>query len=155
MTSQSWLANRWLTEHETSREEVRELLALVERDLRDAGVEGLSADWGVSIAYNAALQLATLALAVSGYRAARERSHERVIQSLRFTIGAEMELIDTLEGVRRRRNLGNYERAGAASPSEAAEVRTLAFELRARVYRWLEREHANLLPPGQEHRDSD
>ena len=31
-----WLANRWLVEHEPSREEIADLLAVVDRDLQDA-----------------------------------------------------------------------------------------------------------------------
>jgi len=41
---------------------------VVERDLADSAAEGLSADWRMSIAYNAALQAATAALAAPGYR---------------------------------------------------------------------------------------
>jgi len=52
-------------------------------------VEGLTADWRLNIAYNAALQAATAALAASGYRAAREAHHLRVMKSLEFTIGLD------------------------------------------------------------------
>ncbi len=45
----------------------------------------------MSIAYNAALQTATAALAAAGYRATRDSHHYRVIQSLAFTIGADRE----------------------------------------------------------------
>jgi hypothetical protein len=77
MSLPDWLANRWLVQHESSREEVEDLLAVVDRDLTDAAIEGLSPDWRLGIVYNAALQLATLALAVEGYRPGRERAHER------------------------------------------------------------------------------
>jgi hypothetical protein len=43
----------------------------------------LSDDWRLGITYNAALQLATIALAAEGFRAGRERRHERTILSLR------------------------------------------------------------------------
>jgi hypothetical protein len=36
MTLQSWLANRWLVEHETSAEEIADLLSVVDRDLIDS-----------------------------------------------------------------------------------------------------------------------
>jgi hypothetical protein len=61
-----WLANRWIVSHEPSREEIADLFAVVDRDLKDAAVPRLSADWRLGIAYNAALQLATLALAGGG-----------------------------------------------------------------------------------------
>lgn len=40
------------------------------------------------MAYNAARQLATLALAAEGFRTDRLRAHERTIQSLRYTVGS-------------------------------------------------------------------
>ena len=45
---------------------MRDLLGVAERDLADCGVPGLSADWRLNISYNAALQLATAALAAAG-----------------------------------------------------------------------------------------
>jgi hypothetical protein len=47
------------------------LLHIADRDLKDCEAGGLSADWKLNIAYNAALQAATAALAASGYQAAR------------------------------------------------------------------------------------
>lgn len=145
MTLRDWLANRWLSEHETSAEEVADLLAVVDRDLHDATVAGLSPDWRLAIAYNAALQLATLALAAEGFRTDRQRAHERAIQSLEFTVGTDRDVIDTLDGVRRKRNMSNYERAGAASESEVTEMHRIAMALRKDVVAWLQRQHPELL----------
>jgi hypothetical protein len=145
MTLKSWFENRWLTAHESSREEIADLLAVVDRDLEDAAVDGLSPDWRMAIAYNAALQLATLALAAEGYRPDRQRAHERAIESLRLTIGESARIVDTLDGIRRKRNVGNYERAGAASDAEAREVHRLAIELRKRVMRWMKERHPDLV----------
>lgn len=63
MSLQSWLSLGWLTEHETSPQEIRDPFALVDRDLRDCRTSGLSADWCLAIAYNAALQAAKAGLA--------------------------------------------------------------------------------------------
>ncbi len=89
MSLLEWERNGWLTRHQTSPNEVRELLQVVERDLADSAAEGLSADWRMNIAYNAALQAATVALSAAGYRAARDSHHYRVIQSLKETVGIE------------------------------------------------------------------
>lgn len=43
MSLKDWQANRWLTNHETSPQEIADLLAVVERDLKP--VDRLSADW--------------------------------------------------------------------------------------------------------------
>ena len=88
-TLQDWLKHGWLVPHETSRTEIADLLAVIERDLHDACAAPLSADWRFNIAYNAALQGAGALLAAAGFRAAREAHHFRVIQSLRLTIGAK------------------------------------------------------------------
>ncbi len=146
MTLSRWLENRWLVPHEPSQEEISDLLALVDRDLDDAAIDRLSSDWRMSIAYNAALQLATIALAAEGLRGERTRTHERAILSLQFTVGLDPILVDILDGVRRKRNQSNYARAGTTSASEAAEVVSLATELRERVLNWLEQKHPELLP---------
>lgn len=90
MSSPDWERSGWLQRHKSSPNEVRDLLAVVERDLADSAAEGLSAVWRLNIAYNAALQAATVALAAAGYRASRDQHHYRVIQSLRETLGRNL-----------------------------------------------------------------
>jgi len=145
MSLRNWLENHWLVEHQPSSEEISDLLAVVERDLQDAAVDRLSADWRLGIAYNAALQLALLALAAEGFRPERQRSHERAVQSLRYTVGLSQGSIDTLDTVRRKRHLSNYERAGTTSYREAEEVYELASGLRLAVLEWMQERHPDLL----------
>jgi len=73
----------------------------------------LSPDWALNIAYNAALQSATAALAAAGYRASRDQHRYRLIQSLQLTLGADLRLADRFDGFRKKRNLAGYERAGS------------------------------------------
>ena len=68
MSLGDWLRNGWLVEHTTSTAEIGELLAIADRDLADCRVQGLSPEWRLNIAYNAALQASTAALAACGYR---------------------------------------------------------------------------------------
>ncbi len=105
----------------------------------------MSEDWQLAIAYNAALQFATAALAACGYRAAREAHHYHTIQSLTYTIQAEPHLVRRLDAFRKKRNVGDYERAGMVSETEAYEMRELAQNLRQIVADWLRQNHANLL----------
>lgn len=140
-----WLRFGWLTEHETSTEEIRGLLEIVERDLADSQLEALSPDWRLNIAYNAALQTATAALAICGYRASREAHHYRVIQSLAYTIEASGSLVARLDLFRKKRNMGGYERAGAISEAEALEMIELARELATEVRRWMSDQHPDWL----------
>jgi hypothetical protein len=142
-----WLANRWLVAHQATADEIADLFAIVDRDLEDAAIPRLSSDWRVGITYNAALQLATLALAAEGYRPGRERAHERAILSLRDTVGLPQKTVDLLDVTRRKRNQVNYEHAGSTSPSEAQELFGVVSELRATVVRWLRKKHPALWPP--------
>lgn len=144
MTLTEWFANRWLQRHDASPREIAELLELVDRDLADATVDALSADWRLSIAHNAILQLAICALAAEGYRPDRQRAHERAILSLQWTIGLDHETVMVLDAVRRKRNLSSYERAGRATDTEASEVLRIGQELRTRVRSWLLAEHPDL-----------
>ncbi|MHB8909896.1 MAG: hypothetical protein ACYDAA_13565 [Syntrophales bacterium] len=145
MTLRSWLRNDWITPHKTSPDEVAALFALIERDLADCQAAGLSADWRLNIAYNAALQAATIALAVAGYRAGRESHHYRIIQSLALTIDAPPALIAHFDQFRKKRNIGEYERAGIASDQEAKEMFLLAKRIRDEVAEWLIKTHPELM----------
>jgi hypothetical protein len=75
---------------------------------------------------------------------AEKRAHERTILSLRFTIGADQALVDTIDGVRRKRNVTNYEQAGTATLSEAREMYAISVKLRDRVLKWLKEKHHEL-----------
>ena len=52
MSLQEWLANGWLRPHKTDLQELRGLLAIVDRDIADAHANGLSVDWKFGIAYS-------------------------------------------------------------------------------------------------------
>jgi len=145
MSLDDWLGNGWLSKHSPTRQEISELLAIVARDLRDAQTPGLSPEWKLNIAYNAALQAATAALAACGYRASRPAHHYLAIQSLSLTIGLEDKFVRQLDGFRRKRNVGGYESAGTVSDHEAAEMLKLATDLLGKVKAWLSLRHPDLL----------
>ena len=148
MSLADWERNGWLIGHRTSPNEIRDLLAVVDRDLADSEARGLSPDWRMNIAYNAALQAATIALAAAGYRAARESLHFRVIQSLRETIGVDAGVAATFDAFRKKRNITGYERIGLVSDADAEAMRALAVRLRDDVVAWLTKHHGRLLRKG-------
>lgn len=145
MSLADWERNGWVTSHTTSAHEIRDLLAVVDRDLADSAVDTLSADWRMNIAYNAALQAAAAALAAAGYRASRDAHHYRVIQSLRETIGADATTVLTFDTFRKKRNTAGYDRAGLVSDADADAMRALAQRLRVDVIAWLGDYHGELL----------
>ena len=145
MSLKNWLQNSWLVQHSTSPDEIANLLAISDRDLAACQVKQLPSDWRFAIAYNAALQAATAALAAAGYRASRENHHYRVIQSLEFTIGPGQRVIDTFDSFRKKRNISNYDMAGSVSDREAEAMFRLAKQLRAEVEKWIKTTHPQLL----------
>lgn len=145
MSLQDWLQSGWLQNHKTSREEISGLLRIADRDLAACHTAGLPSDWSFAIAYNAALQAATAALAAAGYRAARESHHFRVIGSLELTIGADQKLLRTFDAFRKKRNASNYQVEGAISDHEVSEMRNMATRLRAEVEKWIRAKHPELL----------
>jgi len=146
MSLESWEANGWLRKHQTSRQEVDDLLRIVERDLRDAAVTELSADWKFGILYNAALKLCTLLLYAEGYRAERNLQHYRTIQALPLILGQQrQDDADYLDACRVKRNVVEYDRSGVVSAGEVAELEDFAAELRAEVSGWLRNTHPELL----------
>jgi uncharacterized protein (UPF0332 family) len=145
MSLKNWRDNGWLTDHKTSPQEISDLLAVAERDLKDSSATSISPDWQLAIAYNAALQAATAALFASGYRAAREAHHYRIIQSLAHTIQAKPDLINQLDKYRKKRNIGGYEAAGRISQQEADEMKKLAKNLCEQIVQWLHQNHSNLM----------
>ncbi len=145
MSLSDWHKYGWLSEHRPNAGEIRDLFAIIERDLADCEVEGLSPDWRLNIAYNAALQSAVAALAACGYRASREAHHYRALQSLAYTAALPAGVIARLDLFRKKRNLGGYERAGAVSSKDAQEMIALAREVHDTVRRWMAADHPELL----------
>lgn len=90
MSLEKWAEYGWLKPEATSRDEIRSLLTIVERDLKDANVAGLSEDRRFEAAFSAARTSANIALRASGYRTAVQAGHHlKTIESLELTIKAD------------------------------------------------------------------
>lgn len=145
MTLKSWSENRWLREHRTSRQEIGDLLRIVERDLQDAQ-GNLSADWRFGIAYNAALKLCTILLYAEGYRPEKTLQHYRTIQALPLIMGKDRQGdADYLDACRVKRNQAEYDRIGVVSKAEAEELIGFVQEFRGEVSGWLHKNCPELL----------
>lgn len=144
MTLQQWAENGWLRPHKTSAKEIKDLIRIVERDLKDAA-EGISTDWQFGIAYNAALKLCTILLYASGYRAERNLQHYRTLQALPLILGAEKKSdAEYLDKCRAKRNTVEYEYVGAATEAETKELISFVTDLKVDVLEWLGKSHPEL-----------
>ena len=151
MSLQDWLREGHLRPQTTNRQEIRQLLAVFERDISDARIEGLSTDRKFAIAYNAALMMARAGLAACGYQTSGKANHYWAIRSLEFSIQVGENTIRKLDAFRRKRNLTNYEISGAVSEIEAEEMLALAIDLRDQLEAWLKREYPSLLSHPDSH----
>lgn len=146
MSLNDWHKAGWLKPHQTSRQQVADLFAIVDRDLADAA-RGLSPDWKFGIAYNAALKLCTVLLYAEGWRPEKTLAHYRTLQALPLILGdTRRDDADYLDACRNKRNIAEYDAVGQVSPQEAAELAGFVRELRESVVEWPGQTHAELSP---------
>jgi hypothetical protein len=69
----------------------------------------------------------------------------RVIESLEQTMGTATKTVHRLLALSKKRNISNYDVAGAVSEQDLEQTIKLARELRGRVVEWLEKNHSELL----------
>jgi hypothetical protein len=151
MSLQNWLQIGHLINHQATVAEVRNLLGVVDRELADAGVAGLSDDGRFTHAYDAALLLCKLALHASGFEVQKRAAghHTLWINSLEFTLG------DTHKGTlihlsksSKLRHITLYDHAGVVQKLDADDLVDAARQLRTDVLNWLRSQHPSLLPSG-------
>lgn len=148
MSLTAWLENGWLQEHKPDRQEIRHLFHLIDRDLIDCRKSALSPDWRFNIAYNATLQCANAVLIASGFKAAKDGHHFRVIQSLKFTLEIEENSIKKIDAFRKKRNISEYNQAGTISTRELEEMIAVAESLRQSVNEWMNIKHPEFANDG-------
>jgi hypothetical protein len=137
MSLANWADVGWLRPHQTSRQEIANLLAIVERELADSAVSQISLDARLGMLYNASLKLADIALRTAGYRPGRGQSqHYRTIMSLPLTLGSEWtDAAEFLDGIRVLRNKAEYESVGFATERQFTELHGFVERLRKAVAR--------------------
>jgi hypothetical protein len=138
-TWQQWLAKGDVKTHQTSKQEIENLRALIVRDLADAGIMGLSADRRFATAYNAALQTGTIAIACFGYRVSARSGHHKVtFEAAAAALGEKaVELADYFDTCRRKRNVIDYMTSSVATDTEADELVRKAQEFHLLVESWI------------------
>jgi hypothetical protein len=145
MSLQRLLAEGRLRRQPSSSGEVADLFSVAERDLSDAQVTGVSDDRRFATAYNAALQLATIALRAEGYRTAGVAHHRTTISTLPMVIGPDLTTTaDYLDACRSKRNTVDYDGIGIATAADVLELIDEAMRLREYVEGWLSEHHPEL-----------
>jgi hypothetical protein len=109
----SWkqlLAARKVHTHQTSKQELDELRAVIRRDLSDATIPALSEDRRFATAYNAALQTAKMAIACAGYRVGAVPGHHAIsFECAGLALGKQADaLVGFFDVSRRKRNIIDY-----------------------------------------------
>lgn len=129
--------------HVTSKAELDDLRAAIERNLADAAIKELSADNRFSIAYQAALLAAKMAVACAGYRVKGQGAHQATFQALKLALGSSVnKTADYLDRCRRKRNDLAYDSEGVVSATDATELLKEAKSLhRDDVEAWIEKNH--------------
>ena len=145
----SWkqlLAKGEVKAHQTSRQELDNIRALIARDLADAALAGLSADRRFATAYSAALQAGKMAVACSGYRVSAKAGHHAItFEAAHLAIGSEAaSLADYFDACRRKRNVIDYDNSSVSTETEASELLGKAAEFRGFVETWIRSTHPDL-----------
>lgn len=148
MTWQDLLNGQKVRVHKTSPEELRDLRAVVARDLADANIEALSDDRRFATAYNAVLQLAKIVIACAGYRVVGLAHHQTTFQALEIAMGPPiLPLSAYFDRCRRQRNQVDYDMTNVATESDATLLIEKAEEFQARVEEWIRKNHPAARPP--------
>ncbi len=139
MTWQQLLAANRAKTQRTSKQEIDGLRAVVGRDLKDASLVGFSEDRRFATAYNAVLQLATMAIACAGYRvSAKQGHHENTFLALELAMGnPAIKFAKYFNACRKKRNLVDYNLANVVSETELEELLEKAAEFKLLVEDWI------------------
>lgn len=135
-----------LKRHKTSGKEIKDLLGLAARDIKDAKAEVISLDRRFATAYNGILQLAMVLLYCDGYEPKGVGHHASVFEAMKVIMGKDhCKLADYFDSCRSKRNITDYDYAGGISRSEVDEIIKEAEEFSETVRAWLKANYSDLL----------
>lgn len=99
-----------IKDHAPTAAEVQRLLAAIDRNIADAGVDAISDENRFDAAYKAVMQCALVAMLAAGYRPSTSEPghHQTMIQSLPLTLGVPNEVWVVLDALRKQRNASDY-----------------------------------------------
>jgi len=146
MTLQNLLRIGKIKGHAPTAAEEQRLLAAIDRNLADAGVDLISDESRFDVAYKAVMQCALVAMLAAGYRPATNEPghHQTMLQSLPLTLGVSNDAWVVLDALRRQRNANDYTGA-PMTPEIVAECMSQAKALRKLLRAHLKSKHLELL----------
>jgi hypothetical protein len=141
MSIDNFVKSGMLVKQDSSKDEIDDLLKIVERDLEDSAQTEISDDWQFGIAYNAALKLANVLVRSSGYRVKGQGHHMNTIAMIPLILGAhKKDDSNYLDACRRKRNIVEYDCVGGATSEDVKELRGFVLEFQKEVLSWLSKQ---------------
>ena len=124
MSLKKFISNGYIFEQPLAKDEIAKLLKIVDRDIKEASHNCHEVDWQFAIAYNAALQLATVVLRASGYKASTKVGHHwATFTVLPDLLGDEFrEAADYFNDCRSKRNSLEYCNSGTITQKDADKL---------------------------------
>ena len=146
MTWKQLLAENRVAAEPTSRAEIKDLRAVVHRNLADAQIRKLSDDGRYGHAYDAARILANIIVRASGYRVKSDGGgHYNTFLALKAADRTFAKKAVYFDACRRKRNNFLYEQANVVSNTEAEELFWHASGFSIEVDAWLKKHHPDLI----------
>jgi len=135
MSLKQFISNGYIFAQPLRNDEIAKLLKIVDRDIKEASHNCHEIDWQFAIAYNAALQLATIVLRASGYKASTKGGHHWATFSvLPDLLGDDFrEAADYFNDCRARRNSIEYSDSGTITQKDAAKLISEVKDFKAKV----------------------
>ena len=129
----------------TSKAEIDDLRSAVDRNLRDADIDALSADNRFGLAYEAALLLAKMAIACAGYRIKGHDAHQTTFAALPLVLGPSVQpTASYFDRCRRKRNEISYDAADVVTDTEVEEILAKAEGFQQTIETWIAENHPQL-----------
>ncbi len=147
MNLKKFLDEGKISPHTSSKDEICQLLSVVQRDLSDAAVTAISEDRRHATAYNAALQLGTIVLYASGYRAKSKVGHHWVtLRLIPELMGKEWaNMARYFNSCREVRNMIDYESVGVIEEKAVKELIKEVEKFKTAVLFWLKIQHPKFI----------
>ncbi|MFA5316000.1 MAG: hypothetical protein WC369_01090 [Dehalococcoidales bacterium] len=112
-----------LEKHKTSPQEIKDLMGVAERCLKDSAQAAISTDLRFIAAYQAALAAGEALLCCMGYKAPKNNYHFMVWEAMRNTLDDSYRGVLVLfNGARSKRADAFYDRPSVASDTELKEL---------------------------------